>query len=250
MDRTVTFTVPGEPASKARARFDNRGSKVRTYTPESTKAGERLVAWRFREAASRWDVLKEPEFRVEAVFYPGTRQRRDVDNMLKLVLDGLNKVAWDDDRQVTDLHGRIVFNDPTPRTVVTITELEPQGRLTKACDQCGKPFQAFKSLEGKTRFCSPECRKTHQAATRPVGTCPTCGAAFTHKNSKPQTYCSLSCAKRTPQVVLTCPTCLGEFAVLKSQATKRRFCSNPCRRGAPPGRGATATVRIRPRETP
>ena len=29
----------------------------------------------------------------------------DVDNLLKTVLDGLNGVAWEDDSQVTELHG-------------------------------------------------------------------------------------------------------------------------------------------------
>ena len=119
----ASFTVDGEPVSKSRARFTKRGSKTFAYTPEKTKAGEERVAWTYRSLAK--GVPSDPEiaYRVEMHFFNGTRQRRDVDNMVKLILDGLNGVAWVDDNQVTQIEAR--------KSYVTKAEARTEVRLYK-----------------------------------------------------------------------------------------------------------------------
>jgi Holliday junction resolvase RusA-like endonuclease len=58
---------------------------------------------------------------VELAFYQGTRARKDIDNMVKLVLDALNSVAWTDDVQVSVVLARRVYTvKERARTVVRI----------------------------------------------------------------------------------------------------------------------------------
>jgi len=118
------FEVPGEPVSKSRARFTKRGSKTVAYTPQKTKDGELRVAWAFRQACARLSLNptdREIAYRVESEFHSGTRQRRDVDNMTKLILDGLNGVAWVDDNQVLEIEScKRYVPRKSARTVVRV----------------------------------------------------------------------------------------------------------------------------------
>jgi len=113
------FTVNGEPAAKERPRVTARG----TYTPDRTQAAEQVIGWMFRQAAPRHQPGPATEYGVTALFLCGTRRRRDVDNMLKLVLDGLNGIAWLDDAQVTEVSARKVTCAAEARTEVTVYEL-------------------------------------------------------------------------------------------------------------------------------
>lgn len=116
-DKVVRFEVPGEPRSKGRPRVTQRG----TYTPKETLVAERIVrdAWRA--------TGKEPfqfQLLVEIDFYNGNKRRRDLDNMAKLVLDALNKEAYDDDNQVVELNLRKFYTDKdNARTVITLREI-------------------------------------------------------------------------------------------------------------------------------
>lgn len=96
------FSVPGEPVSKARPRVTRHG----TYTPERVKHAEELVAWHFRLAARRHVAAGDPLYGLEVVFHLWNQGRRDLDNLIKLVLDGLNGVAWLDDSQVNEIKAR------------------------------------------------------------------------------------------------------------------------------------------------
>lgn len=102
------ITVPETPKSKGRPRLGRRG---RVYTPIATHEAETRIADIWREA-------KGPKFdgpvELEVDFYkdrsevivrvssdiPLSGLRGDIDNYIKLVMDGLNGVAWDDDKQV------------------------------------------------------------------------------------------------------------------------------------------------------
>jgi Holliday junction resolvase RusA-like endonuclease len=60
---------------------------------------------------------------VELAFYQGTRARKDIDNMIKLVLDSLNGVAWADDVQVNTVLARRVYTvKHRARSVIRIFE--------------------------------------------------------------------------------------------------------------------------------
>ena len=113
----VGFTVLGEPRSKQRARVTARG----TYTPTETREAEQRV----REA---WAETQAEPFAYQVVltidFYNGNKRRRDLDNMAKLVLDALNKVAYADDFQVVGLNLRKIFTtQERARTEISLAEV-------------------------------------------------------------------------------------------------------------------------------
>jgi len=103
MIELVTFWVPGEPRSKGRPRF-SRGEdgSAHVFTDRATKDGESAIA-NAAVFASPFLEPSERPIKVEATFYLYRRNRRDLDNMAKLILDALNGVVYVDDEQVVSL---------------------------------------------------------------------------------------------------------------------------------------------------
>jgi crossover junction endodeoxyribonuclease RusA len=118
----IAFYVPGIAVPKERPRLVNG----RVYTPRKTHAWERTVAVYARQciAASResWPLVGEPSLAVELVFYLPTARRTDVDNLAKSVLDGLNGVAYFDDRQISELRVVRRLNTDNPRVFIQVQE--------------------------------------------------------------------------------------------------------------------------------
>lgn len=115
------FSIEGEPVAKKRPRFTvrnkrNGGQYVQTYTDPVTAAGELAVLRTFQSAYPGHEPLTGP-ISVLMGFYEGPRQaekQQDLDNLIKLVLDALNGVAWVDDRQIVYLTAHVV-RDCQPR---------------------------------------------------------------------------------------------------------------------------------------
>lgn len=94
---SIKIIIPGRPVPKARPRLGKGGN---VYTPEKTKQYEELVAWKTKE------VIKEPLTGNVAVYikvYVKGDVFPDLDNIAKSILDGMNKVAYYDDKQVACL---------------------------------------------------------------------------------------------------------------------------------------------------
>jgi Holliday junction resolvase RusA-like endonuclease len=62
--------------------------------------------------------------RLTCSFYMGDSRRRDLDNVLKAISDGLNGVAWIDDSQVVEIHATKSVDRQHPRAVVRVEELD------------------------------------------------------------------------------------------------------------------------------
>lgn len=229
------FTIPGEPVSKSRARFTGRGSKTRAYTPEKTKHAEQVMAGAFRQASPDWLPNAERAFSVVVAFYHGTMQRRDVDNMLKLVLDGLNEVAWADDTQVTEVHGRKDYTTKEDaRTEVAIYDLGITRRLMATCEACGEEYRTYLSWKNK-RYCSDDCRmKLRRAARR--RTCETCGIEWDPGKPSTARFCSRGCSTNSQRVELHCSHCDAVFTRRKSYVRPTNYCSAECMAEASKGR--------------
>lgn len=112
----VTVTVPGQPVSKQRPRFNT--TTGRAATPQVTKAAEARVGWALREAFPT--VNRRSEFKVSLWFYSKDRRRRDIDNLTKLCLDAANGIVWQDDSQVVELHAWHVRGCLEPLTRILV----------------------------------------------------------------------------------------------------------------------------------
>lgn len=126
--------IHGEPQGKARPRWGNG----QMYTSKKTQDYEQQVcnAWmaaghpmfegavrvtitaycgipksatkKKREGMERWEILPT--------------KRPDVDNIAKIILDGLNGVAYKDDAQVVDLRVKKLYGT-TPLVLVDVEEM-------------------------------------------------------------------------------------------------------------------------------
>jgi Holliday junction resolvase RusA-like endonuclease len=114
----VSFTVEGKPKGKGRPRFSFKGGHA--YTPASTVAYERQIASAARLAMDNHQPMDGPvSVTVRAVFavsksWPKAKRQAalsglllpttkpDIDNALKGLMDGCNRVLWIDDVQVVE----------------------------------------------------------------------------------------------------------------------------------------------------
>ncbi len=115
----MEFIVEGKPQGKARARtyYDKRAGKMRSFTPDQTKSYEDLIRWSYKAAGGQYmdDAVLQVEIQahypipkswnrgktneaVRGITRPTVKP--DCDNIIKVVLDALNGVAYYDDKQV------------------------------------------------------------------------------------------------------------------------------------------------------
>lgn len=132
----VTFTVPGQPVAKGRARVSTYGGVVRSYTPEKTRRYENQVASYAAEAMRGKPPMGGPVEVVVAAFMmvpkswsfkkrlaaiagqikPTTKP--DLDNIVK-ALDGMNGIVVVDDSQIVKLTATKLYSD-IPQLHVTV----------------------------------------------------------------------------------------------------------------------------------
>ena len=150
MLRKVKFIVYGEPQGKGRPRFRAMYSQaanrafVNVRTPEKTVQYENLI--RLEYGIQTKDFRFEDEAMLDMrilAFYPipkrTTDKKRkemlggmirqtkkpDIDNVIKVVADSLNQIAYKDDKQIVDSQCRKFFSEK-PRIEVTIQKIEPK----------------------------------------------------------------------------------------------------------------------------
>lgn len=125
--------VPGEPVAKARPRV---GKQNHIYTPKKTLAHESKIREEWREnyldppsknlvsLSIRFYLTRPKKIPKDFPEYPG--KRPDIDNLIKTVLDALNGLAYEDDKQVIKIKARKEWS-PTPEgvgyTVIEVREV-------------------------------------------------------------------------------------------------------------------------------
>ena len=193
-DALIALVHPGEPVSKARARFTRHGH---AYTPQRTSASEQSLAYAFR-GVTKGRTL-EGNIAIVAVFYRATYQRVDADNLMKLVMDAATKArVWNDDSQVTAQAAVIELDHENPRTVIALgrtdsTMVRGARTYTKACARCGVEFTVDAKAYRRV-YCKPKC-----AQPRVKARCARCGTEFA-RGAAGQRYCSKKCVQADPLV--------------------------------------------------
>lgn len=137
----VQFSIPGEPQGKERPRFSYRGQN--TYTPAKTQNYERLVALQYKSHCrykfdekvpllvgirAYFSIPKSVSKKVAADMRNNKirpTKRPDVDNIIKIILDSLNDVAYHDDAQVVECVVLKFYSD-NPKVDVTIQNIEKE----------------------------------------------------------------------------------------------------------------------------
>lgn len=136
----VKFTILGEPKGKGRPRFcRNTGHAI---TPKDTVNYETLVhmeyvaqceEFRFPDDAmldmrirAYYSIPKSASKKKRAAMIMGEirpTKKPDMDNVVKIIADSLNQVAYRDDTQIVDCQCRKFYSD-NPRVEVMIKTVE------------------------------------------------------------------------------------------------------------------------------
>lgn len=140
------FTVQGEPKGKGRPRFSRAGGRSTAYTPAATAEYENRVRFEYHKQCGnvRFDDAAMLDLRVLAYFKipksASKKKRRqmiehnirptkkpDMDNVIKIVADALNNIAYRDDSQIVDTMVRKFYSE-NPRVEIIIQEVQNNGK--------------------------------------------------------------------------------------------------------------------------
>lgn len=110
------LVIPGPPVSKGRPIF-TRGHAI---TPRKTREAQERIAHLARHAGM---TPLAGECAMICRFFMPTRRKVDTDNLLKLLLDSMNGIAYADDSQVSRLEASRHYCPECPRTEVEVWPL-------------------------------------------------------------------------------------------------------------------------------
>jgi Holliday junction resolvase RusA-like endonuclease len=127
----MKIVVYGEPTPKGRPKIAMRGKYPTVYTPKATREAE--DGFMAQAIKQKPETPLEGPLSVSIGFYkikPKSMpkyvkhwtKKPDLDNMIKLVLDALNKVFFQDDAQIVELICTKQY-DEVPRTEVIIRKV-------------------------------------------------------------------------------------------------------------------------------
>ena len=137
----IHFEVLGKVKGKGRPRFARRGNFITTYTDKETVNYEQLVRFSFLESGCKpYDAEAQLKVKVMCYIEPpkSTSKKKlekmyageirptkkpDIDNILKSLFDGLNKVAFGDDTQIISVEAEKMYA-PQEKLVVDIMSIE------------------------------------------------------------------------------------------------------------------------------
>lgn len=136
----VKFTIMGTPKGKGRPRFQRIGNYTKVSTPPDTVNYENLVKLEYEYQCKKY-YFGEGELGMNLVcYYPIAKstskkkktemlnrtirptKKPDCDNVLKIVADSLNQIAYKDDSQIVETNVKKYFAE-IPRVEVEIYDI-------------------------------------------------------------------------------------------------------------------------------
>lgn len=134
------FTVPGNPQGKGRPRFTKVGEYTKAFTPKQTVVYENLVKVSYLQECkgikfkgpiyahilAYFQIPKSVSKKAREIMEEGYVpfiHKIDADNLAKSILDALNGIAYDDDRQVAVLTVVKQYGE-NPRVEVLLEEMK------------------------------------------------------------------------------------------------------------------------------
>jgi Holliday junction resolvase RusA-like endonuclease len=136
----ISFTVPGEPQGKARAKTYKNHGITRTVTPENTVLYENMIKVMYRQKCGNCIKFEGP-LKIDITAYYGIPESKskkvkfamqmgtlrptkkpDADNVMKVVCDALNEVAYKDDAAIVEATFKKYYSYE-PRVEITLTSV-------------------------------------------------------------------------------------------------------------------------------
>ncbi|EMM3065367.1 TPA: RusA family crossover junction endodeoxyribonuclease [Clostridioides difficile] len=132
----VFLVIDGEPVGKERPRMNTYAK--RTYTPNKTKNYEDLIKWLYQSkvkyyfegyikmtlrcyySIAKSNNKKVKEQKRNNVLRPS--KKPDIDNVIKVVADSLNEIAYKDDTQIVEVVASKYYSD-NPRVEVILEDV-------------------------------------------------------------------------------------------------------------------------------
>lgn len=134
----MNFIIEGQPQGKARPKFTKSGH---AYTPQATRDYENLIAAKYTEKGGNVmegyiKIAVDAFYKIPKSFNKEKRglaergflkpmAKPDIDNVIKAILDGLNGVAYYDDKQVVEVVARKHYREE-PLVYVEVTTCDEQ----------------------------------------------------------------------------------------------------------------------------
>lgn len=134
----MEFIVEGDPVGKQRPRFNGRTRT--TYTPRKTKHYETLIRKAYEDTGGSIldgyiSLSLDVYFAIPKSYTKEKRlacehninrpdKKPDIDNILKIVLDGLNGVAYADDKQVIEVRCRKFYSVSSGYLKISVSEIK------------------------------------------------------------------------------------------------------------------------------
>ena len=136
----MDLIVDGKPQGKQRPRFSRISKTV--YTPNKTAKYEKQIAKAYTDSGGKCipadgyvSVTVCAFFPIPKSYTKGKRlackhnvnrpdKKPDIDNIIKAVLDGLNGVAYEDDKQVVEAIGRKYYTESDGYLWVSVNEVK------------------------------------------------------------------------------------------------------------------------------
>lgn len=82
------------------------------------REGKEAMAW---EIASQWHTEPQrDDVTLNILFYFGDKRKRDIDAYLKILLDAMSEIVYEDDSQVTEMHVFKDYDKDNPRTEIQV----------------------------------------------------------------------------------------------------------------------------------
>lgn len=149
MAHAVMFHVPGKPQGKARARtfYDGRVGRSISVTPGHTILYENLIKEMYLQAAggiqeergipillriiARFEPPKSASKKEKLAMLDGRvfpLKKPDIDNIVKVVADALNGVAYHDDTQIVQVIAKKVYSALDGLDVTVEEYIDTEGR--------------------------------------------------------------------------------------------------------------------------
>lgn len=132
----VRFIVPGEPTGKGRPKFSTQGGFARAITPLKTVSYETFVKFEYdrqsnfhfgsspiaMKITAFYSIPKSVTKKSHGLMLDGTikpTKKPDLDNVIKIIADSLNGIAYKDDSQIASVVSTKQYAD-IPRVEVEI----------------------------------------------------------------------------------------------------------------------------------